>query len=146
MQLTFSENQFARLAGLFALAVQETAYMLATVFTTVGKAWLIDKLDETLQTTGDYIGWGTGAGTAAVGDTTLFTEASEARVVATRSQPAADTIRWVGTLTADGTKTITNAGNFTASSAGTLIVKGDFTGIALAANDQIQFTINLQIT
>lgn len=119
---------------------------MATVFTTVGKAWVVDKIDETVQTTGDYVGWGTGAGTAAVGDTTLFTEASEARVVATRSQPSADTIRWVATLTADGGKTITNAGNFTASSAGTLLVKGDFTGIVLALNDSIEFTINLQVT
>lgn len=119
---------------------------MATILSTVGKAWIIDKLDETVQTTADYIGWGTGAGTAAAGDTTLFTEASEARVVATRTQPAADTIRWVGQLTADGAKTITNAGNFTASSAGTLIVKGDFTGIVLAAGDKIEFTINLQVT
>lgn len=119
---------------------------MATVFTTAGKAWVVDKLDETVQTTGDYVGWGTGAGTAAVGDTTLFTEASESRVVATRTQPSADTVRWVATLTADGTKTITNAGNFTASSGGTLIVKGDFTGIDLAAGDQIQFTIELQVT
>lgn len=119
---------------------------MATVLTTIGKGWIIDKLDETIQTTGDYVGWGTGAGTAAVGDTTLFTEAAESRVVATRSQPAADKVRWVATLTADGAKTITNAGNFTASTAGTLIVKGDFTGIALALGDKIEFTIDLQIT
>lgn len=119
---------------------------MATVLTTVGKEWIVDKLDETVQTTGDFIAWGTGAGTAAVGDTTLFTEASEARVTATRSQPSADTIRWVGTLTANGAKTITNAGNFTALTGGTLLVKGDFTGIVLALNDQISFTINLQIT
>jgi hypothetical protein len=119
---------------------------MATVLTTLGKAWIIDKLDETVQTTGDYIGWGTGDGTAAAGDEALFTEASESRVVATRTQPAADKIRWVGTLTADGAKTITNAGNFTASTSGTLIVHGDFTGIALALGDKIEFTIELQIT
>lgn len=123
------------------------AYLFfATVFTTVGKAWGIDKFDETVQTTGDYVGWGTGAGTAAVGDTTLFTEAAEARVVATRTQPQADTIQWVATITAAAGKTITNAGNFTASSAGTLIVKGDFTGVVLATGDSIQFTITLQLT
>ncbi len=121
-------------------------YLLATVLTTVGKGWIIDKLDETVQTTADYIGWGTGAGTAAVGDTTLFTEAAEARVVATRTQPAADTLRWVGTITSASAQTITNAGNFTASTGGTLIVKGDFTGILLAIGDKIEFTINLQAT
>ncbi len=122
------------------------AVYLATVLTTVGKGWIIDKLDETVQTTADYIGWGTGAGTAAVGDTTLFTEAAEARVTATRTQPAADTIRWVGTLTSASGQTITNAGNFTASTSGSLIVKGDFTGIVLATGDKIEFTINLQAT
>ena len=71
--------------GIVQRATERLVHM-ATVFTTVGKAWAIDKLDELLQTTGDYIGWGTGAGTAAIGDTTLFTEAAEARVVATRSQ------------------------------------------------------------
>jgi hypothetical protein len=119
---------------------------MATVLTQVGEEWIVDKLDETSQLTGDYIGWGTGAGTAAKGDTTLFTEASEARVTGTRSQPAADKIRWVGTITADGTKTITNAGNFDASTSGNLIVKGDFTGIALASGDKIEFTIDLEIT
>lgn len=146
MQLTFSENQLFRIIGLAGVALKEAAYQLATVLTTVGKAWIVDKLDETLQTTGDYIGWGTGAGTAAAADTTLFTEAAESRVVATRSQPSADTVRWVGTLTSASGQTITNAGNFTASTSGTLIVHGDFTGIVLATNDQIQFTINLQIT
>jgi hypothetical protein len=119
---------------------------MATVLTQVGEEWIVDKLDETVQTTGDYIGWGTGAGTAGKSDTTLFTEASESRVVATRTQPAADKIQWVGTLTADGTKTITNAGNFTASTGGTLIVHGDFTGIPLNAGDKIEFTIQLEIT
>lgn len=119
---------------------------MATVLTTVGKQYIVDKMDSTVSTRLEYVAWGTGAGTAAVGDTTLFTEASEARVLGTLSQPAADTMRLVGTMTADGTKTITNAGSFTASSGGTLGVKGDFTGIPLALNDQIQFTMDIQVT
>jgi hypothetical protein len=115
---------------------------MATVLTQVGEEWLVDKIDESIQTKGDYVGWGTGAGTAVKGDTTLFAEASEARVQAAMSQPAADKIRWVATLTADGSKTITNAGNFTAASGGTLIVHGDFTGVALAQGDKIEFTID----
>lgn len=150
LALTFSPSRTLRLlaiAGILASSLAALAnYHLATVLTTVGKAWVVDKLDETVQTTGDYVGWGTGAGTAAAGDTTLFTEAAEARVVATRTQPSADVVRWVSTITSASGQTITNAGNFTASSAGTLIVKGDFTGIVLATGDQIQFTINLQIT
>lgn len=146
LTLTFSESQLTRMFAMAAIALKESFYHLATVLTTVGKAWVVDKLDETVQTTGDYIGWGTGAGTAAAADTTLFTEAAETRATATRSQPSADTVRWVGTLTSLSGQAITNAGNFTASTSGTLIVHGDFTGIVLATSDQIQFTINLQIT
>jgi len=119
---------------------------MATVLTQVGEEWVVDKLDEVVQTEGDWIAWGTGTGTASKSDTTLFTEASEARVQASISQPVADKIRWVGTLTAGAAKTITNAGNFTASTGGTLIVHGDFNGIALNAGDSIQFTIDLEIT
>ena len=119
---------------------------MATVLTDAGKGWIVDKLDEAVQTTGDYIGWGTGTGTAAASDTSLFTEAAEARVTGTRTQPSADTIQWVGTLTSASSQTITNAGNFTASTGGTLIVHGDFTGIALNNGDKIEFTISIQIT
>jgi len=119
---------------------------MATILVDVGEAWIVDKLDETVQTTGDYIGWGTGAGTAAKADTILFSEAAEARVVATRTQPLADKIRWVSEITSASAQTITNAGNFDASTAGVLIVHGDFTGIALASGDKIEFTIDLEIT
>lgn len=119
---------------------------MATVLTIVGKQYIVDKMDSTVTTRLEYVAWGTGAGTAAVGDTTLFTEAAEARTLGTLSQPSADTMRLVGTITATGAKTITNAGSFTASTAGTLGVHGDFTGIVLATNDQIQFTIDIQIT
>ena len=91
-----------------------------------------------------YVGWGTGAGTAAKGDTTLFTEASESRVAATMSQPAADTNRAVAEITAAGTKTITNAGLFSASTGGTLIVHGDHAGIGVDAGDKIEYTIDIQ--
>lgn len=119
---------------------------MANVYTTVGKQFIVDLIDATVAVAAHYIAQGTGAGTAAVGDTTLFTEATEARVSATKSQPAADKNQWLATITADGTKTITNAGVFSASSGGTLILKGDFTGIAVVLNDQIQYTFTLQQT
>jgi len=126
--------------------LRELWALMATVLTNSGEQWVCDALSAVVATTGQYIGWGTGAGTAAKGDTTLFTEASEARVagtVTTNGTGASAKYQVVGTLTADGSKTITNAGNFPASSGGSPIVKGDFTGIALALNDQIQFTITL---
>lgn len=123
---------------------------MATVYTSVGETVVVDLIDGTsathLDATNGKIGWGTGAGTAAKADTTLFTEASEARVAVVASQPTADKNQWTATLTANGAKTITNAGLFDAAAAGNLIIHGDFTGIALALNDQIAFTITLEQT
>lgn len=120
---------------------------MATVLTDTGKAQMIAALFGDAVTAPVYIGWGTGAGTAAESDTTLFTEASEARVSGTKSKVtttvANDTYQVVGTITADGVKTITNAGLFDALTLGNLFVKGDFTGIALNAGDSIQFTIKI---
>jgi len=121
---------------------------MATVYTSAGEAVVVDLIDGTsathLDATNGKIGWGTGAGTAAKADTTLFTEASEARVAAAISQPTADKNQWVGTLTADAAKTITNAGLLDAATGGNLIIHGDFTGIALATGDKIEFTISLE--
>lgn len=126
---------------------------MATVLTQVGEEYIVDALDGLVTINADWIGWGTGAGTSAKGDTTLFTAATEARVSATRSQPVADKIRWVAQITADAGKTITNAGVWDAAGSGSppsgggpLIVKGDFTGVALLTGDKIEFTIDLEIT
>lgn len=121
---------------------------MATVLTQVGEEWIVDKLDEVVQTKGEYVGWGTGAGTAVKESVALFVEASEDRVVGAVTQPLADKIRCVATLTADAGKTITNAGLFDVASKVTyvLIIHGDFTGIVLALGDKIEFTIDLEIT
>ena len=123
---------------------------MGTVYTQVGEETVVDLVDGTssivLSATNAKIGWGTGTGTAAKGDTALFTEASEARVAAAISQPTADKNQWVGTLTADAGKTITNAGLLDAATAGNLVIHGDFTGIALALGDKIEFTISLEQT
>jgi hypothetical protein len=117
---------------------------MANIYTQAGEDFTTDLHDGTVSAPANwYIGWGTGAGTAAKGDTTLFTEASEARVVATKSQPTSDTNRFVGTLTAAAGKTITNAGVLSASSAGTLFLKSDFAGLVLAAGDKIEFTFDI---
>jgi hypothetical protein len=103
------------------------------------------------------IGWGTGAGIAAVADTTLFTEVATDLTTTTGSRTAGtssrqlttvanDTYQVVGTRTATGAGTVTNAGlwdNVTIGS-GSLFLKGDFTGIALASGDSIAFTIKAQ--
>jgi hypothetical protein len=122
---------------------------MATVFTNTGRVQLVNALDNTQLTAPVHIGWGTGTTGAAVGDTTLETPASEARVSGTKSKEetnfADDTYQVVGTITAEGTKTISEAGLFNASSDGTMYVRGDFTGIALEEDDSIAFTIKVVV-
>lgn len=116
---------------------------MADLITDDGDELMADLLDGTASAPVMKVGWGTGAGTTAKGDTTLFTEASEARVAPTASQPSAKQNQLIATLTADGAKTITNAGVLDADVGGTLIAKSDFAGIGLALNDSIQFTFQI---
>lgn len=120
---------------------------MATVYTNAGKAITTSRLNSG-GTIPSYVAWGTGAGTAAITDTTLFTEASEARTAGTVSQQTttttSDTFQVVGTITVAGSgKTITNAGLFDASTSGNLFMKGDFTGIVLAVGESISFTMKV---
>lgn len=132
--------------------------LFATVFAHAGKAIVTNRIKGS-GTEPNQIGWGTGAGTAAVGDTTLFTETDTdlstgtgTRTTGTSTQQTTaqtnDTYRVVGTRTATGGGTVTNAGLFdnSAIGSGNLLVKGDFTGIGLGSGDSIQFTFNLQFT
>ncbi len=119
----------------------------ATVYTNAGKAITTNRLKGS-GTEPNYVAWGTGAGTAGVTDTTLFSEASESRVAGTSTQQqttvANDTYQVVGTLTCAGAgKTITNAGLFDAATVGNLLMKGDFTGVVLNVGESIQFTMQL---
>jgi hypothetical protein len=131
---------------------------MATVIVNVGQAIPPNRMlgggTEPLN-----VGWGTGAGTAAVGDTTLFTETaldltttSGARTAGTSSRVTTtltnDTYQVTATKTASGAGTVTNAGlwdNVTIGS-GVLYLKGDFTGIGLASGDSIAFTIKVKFS
>ena len=128
---------------------------MATVVTNAGRAVAVNRIQGT-GTEPLYIGWGTGAGTASVGTTALYTETeadlsttSGTRITGSGSSystnVAGDTYRVTGTYTASGSGTVTNAGTFDAATigSGNLFVHGDFTGIGLAANDAIAFTIDV---
>ena len=122
---------------------------MATVLTNRGKEIIVDRIMGS-GTEPKFVAWGTGAGTAAATDTTLFTESAEARVTGTSSKVTTtttnDTYQVVGTMTASAGRTITNAGLFDASTVGNLFIKTDFTGVVLATNDSITFTFKCQFT
>lgn len=116
---------------------------MADIYTDAGEDLTADILDGTSSAPTWRVGWGTGAGTAAKADTTLFTEAAEARVASTNSQPSSNVNQFLAILTSLSAQTITNAGLFDAASAGNMLLKSDFTGIVLANGDKIEFTFQL---
>lgn len=117
---------------------------MSNVYTNKGEEKTVDLIDAN-QTF--YIGWGTGVTDADKLDTTLETPRAEARVAATKSQPAADTLRLVGTLTAAGSAAaITEVGIFDALTNGNLWIRNVFSVVNLEVGDSIEFTINLQFT
>lgn len=122
---------------------------MATVVTNAGKGIITNRI-KGAGTEPNYISWGTGAGTAAATDTTLFTESSESRVAGTSTQQTTtttnDTYQVVGTMTAAGARSITNAGLLDASTSGNLFMKGDFTAVALNTSDSIAFTMKVQFS
>lgn len=129
---------------------------MATVLTTVGKGIVSGRMlgATPSQAEPKFMAIGSGAGTAAIGDTALFTEyttgtwSGYARTsnagIQTTTSVANDTVQWQGTFTAPTSEAVTNAGNFDAASLGNLMVHGDFAVINLNTNDTIQVTVKVQ--
>jgi hypothetical protein len=102
-----------------------------------------------------YAHWGTGAGTAADGDTTLFTPV-QTRVAGTSSRVSTvtpnDTYRVVATLTADAARAISNAGLFDGAGTGTpatganLFLKGDHGVFNLSSGDSVLYTFEARFS
>lgn len=117
---------------------------MANVFTDIGENLTTDFWDGTASAPANwYIAQGTGVGAAAKGDTALTTEASEARVISTDTQPSADQNQHVATITADGTKAIIEMGLFDAATTGNMPVRADFTAINVDSGDKIEFTVQI---
>ena len=122
---------------------------MATLLVNTGKAIVTNYLAGGAATQPKYVAWGTGAGTTALTDTTLFTEVGTRTSGTTTQQTTtttSDTYQVIGTVTAGSSLTITNAGLFDALTVGNLFVKGDFTGVALTSGDSIQFTFKTQFS
>lgn len=136
------------LLSLMYLIVQAAA----TVVTNAGEEYAVDKINEAVQTKPEYIGWGEGVGTAAKADTDLFTPVNTdlantvLRQLGTSSKTgtgATAKYQIVATLTSPNANNKTNAGCWTAVGGGTLVIKGDHTSTAMAAGDQIQYTVTI---
>lgn len=121
---------------------------MATLLVNAGKAIVTNRIKGS-GTEPVYVAYGTGAGTTAAADTTLFTEVGTRQTGASTQQTTSvtnDTYQVVGTQTAGSTLAITNAGLFDAVTVGNLFVKGDFSTINLSSGDSIQFTFKTQFS
>jgi hypothetical protein len=129
---------------------------MANLMVNAGRAIMSGLVSGVTSLIPKNVGIGSGAGTTAVGDTTLFTEyttgtwtgyarTANAGVQQTTSVTN-DTFKFTGTFTAGAAQTVTNAGCFDAASAGNMLIKGDFTGVALATNDSITINITCQFS
>ena len=123
---------------------------MADVLTDAGRAHIAGLVSNTVAAPANYfIAWGTGVGTAAVADTTLFTEV-DARQTSTSTRVtttvANDTAQYFATLSAGSARSITNAGVWTlvTGGAGTLVQKSDHATVPLVAGDSIAYTFKLK--
>lgn len=94
-----------------------------------------------------YIGWGTGTANSKA-DTNLATPAPESRqaasAAAVQTVVSGDTVQYTAILTATAPRVITEAGIFTAATNGAIEEHSTFPALNLAADDSIQFVINVQ--
>jgi hypothetical protein len=125
---------------------------MATLLVATGKAIVTNYLSGGAASVPKYIGWGTGAGTTANTDTSLFTEAGSTRTTGTPTQVTSsttnDTYQVTGTSTASGSLAVTNSGLFDNATVGSgnLFAKGDFGTINLNSGDSIAFTWKVQFS
>jgi chloramphenicol 3-O-phosphotransferase len=106
---------------------------------TAGKGYIASRMKDTTATAMSHMAIGTGSTAAAVGDTTLGTEAG--RVSLTSTTVTANAVAYVATFPAGtGTGAITEAGIFNASSSGTLLCRTVFSVINKGAADTLGIT------
>lgn len=131
---------------------------MTTLVVSTGKAIITNRI-KGAGTEPLNVSWGTGAGTTAGADTSLFAEAnaagaaigSGARVAGTSTQVTTtttdDTYQVIGTITTSAPVTVTNAGLFDSATGGVgnLFLKGEFIGVVLGSGDSIQFTFKAQL-
>lgn len=129
---------------------------MAAFLTDVGRAIITARLVGNTQPIPQYIGHGTGAGSASAGSTALSTEATYtgySRATGTATQVTTsvtdDTQQVVGVVpgpSSGGPVTITNVGIFDAATVGNLFTIADGQNITLNDGDSIQWTGKIQFT
>lgn len=113
--------------------------VIPNLVVTTGKNFIASRMAGTSSNVMSHMAIGTGTTAAAVGDTTLGTEAG--RVSLTSSTVTDNSVAYVATFPAGtGTGAITEAGILNASSSGTLLCRTVFSVINKGAADTLGIT------
>lgn len=112
---------------------------------TTGKNFIASRMKDATATAMSHMAIGTGTVAAAVGDTTLGTEAG--RVALTSTTVTNNNVAYAATFPAGtGTGAITEAGILNASSAGTLLCRTVFSVINKGAADTLGITWTVTVS
>ena len=109
---------------------------------------MVDELISETSTWGDYKyhGSGTSDTAAAISDTTLGTEVTEARATGTQVESGSVGYKTVGTQDYTGTHDITEHGIFNSSSAGIMMDSHTLSAVGVVDGDSIQWSYVLTIS
>lgn len=122
--------------------------MAAAAFVVNGGVSIIAARMRGTGTEPTFVGWGTGATTAAKADTGLQTASAESRTNGTTTSQTTtntnDTWQNVATITSLSAQTIQEVAAFDASTAGTCFVHATHGAQTLAISDAIQYTVKVQ--
>jgi len=127
--------------------------LISNLTTTTGKAGVASRINGSgAEAAFTFIGVGTGATAAAIGDTTLQTELAASglsRVAASASRTTTDTTNDTATLattfTVTGTAAVTESGVLNAASVGVLLARQVFSALNVVNGDSLTITWNFDV-
>lgn len=117
------------------------------IWTDLGQNATIDLIDPATRAsvnTSFTIAWGSGNTAPAPTQNALVTENPEARVAASITQPAPDTVRFVGTIQASANRVVQEAGVFAAAGAN-MWLRGIHALLNIEAGDRVEYTFDLRL-
>ncbi len=135
-----------KLTGDLSIAINGTVVReIDNLVVTTGKNFVASRMKDATATAMSHLAIGTGTTAAAVGDTTLVTEA--ARQALTSTTVSTNEVAYVAAFAAGtGTGAITEAGLLNAASSGTLLCRTVFSVVNKGADDSMTITWTITVS
>jgi hypothetical protein len=135
-----------KLTGDLSIAINGTVVReIDNLVVTTGKNFVASRMKDATATAMSHLAIGTGTTAAAVGDTTLVTEA--ARQALTSTTVSTNEVAYVAAFAAGtGTGAITEAGLLNAASSGTLLCRTVFSVVNKGSDDSMTITWTITVS